>query len=84
MLERLTRDKLYSLFGRFVSDKEKKSYDIDTLVYISWGLTDSIQAHFYPIEVTSKGVIPTEYGLVMVTMIFSLFRLEKFRTVSFK
>jgi len=80
MLERLTRDKLYSLFGRFVSDKEKKSYDID----ISWGLTDSIQAHFYPIEVTSKGVIPTEYGLVMVTMIFSLFRLEKFRTVSFK
>jgi hypothetical protein len=73
MLERLTRDKPYNLFGRFVSDEEKKSYDIDTLVYISWGLTDSIQAPFYPIEATSKGATPTEYGLVMATMIHRLF-----------
>ena len=35
------------------------------LVYISWGLTDSIQAPFYPIEATSKGATPTEYGLVI-------------------
>ena len=36
------------------------------LVYISWGLTDSIQAPFYPIEATSKGASPTEYGLVSI------------------
>ncbi len=33
-------------------------------VYISWGLTDSIQAPFYPIEAEAKGADISEYGFV--------------------
>ncbi len=39
-------------------------------VYVSWGLTDSIQAPFYPIEASAKGASPSEYGLVRDSLHF--------------
>ena len=33
-------------------------------VYVAWGLTDSIQAPFYPIVAESKGASVGEYGSV--------------------
>ena len=43
------------------------------LVYVSWGLTDSIQAPFYPIEAEEKGATSTEYGLVFGIIHLAMF-----------
>jgi len=43
------------------------------LVYISWGLTDSIQAPFYPIEAANKGATPQEYGAVFGIIHLAMF-----------
>ena len=43
------------------------------LVYISWGLTDSIQAPFYPIEAEEKGASSAEYGLVFGIIHLAMF-----------
>ncbi len=42
-------------------------------VYISWGLTDSIQAPFYPIEAESKGADIAEYGFVFGIIHLAIF-----------
>jgi len=42
-------------------------------VYVTWGLTDSIQAPFYPIEAESKGANPAEYGAVFGIIHLSMF-----------
>jgi len=42
-------------------------------VYITWGLTDSIQAPFYPIEAENKGANPAEYGAVFGIIHLSMF-----------
>lgn len=42
-------------------------------VYITWGLTDSIQAPFYPIEAESKGSTPSEYGAVFGIIHLAMF-----------
>ena len=43
------------------------------LVYVSWGLTDSIQAPFYPIEAEEKGATSTQYGLVFGIIHLAMF-----------
>jgi len=43
------------------------------LVYVSWGLTDSIQAPFYPIEAEEKGATSSEYGLVFGIIHLAMF-----------
>lgn len=43
------------------------------LVYVTWGLTDSIQAPFYPIEAESKGATSSEYGLVFGIIHLAMF-----------
>jgi len=42
-------------------------------VYITWGLTDSIQAPFYPIEAENKGANPAEYGAVFGIIHLAMF-----------
>jgi len=42
-------------------------------VYLTWGLTDSIQAPFYPIEADAKGANPAEYGAVFGIIHLSMF-----------
>lgn len=42
-------------------------------VYLTWGLTDSIQAPFYPIEADSKGANPAEYGAVFGIIHLAMF-----------
>jgi len=42
-------------------------------VYITWGLTDSIQAPFYPIEAENKGATPSEYGAVFGIIHLAMF-----------
>lgn len=43
------------------------------LVYVTWGLTDSIQAPFYPIEAEKKGATSSEYGLVFGIIHLAMF-----------
>jgi len=43
------------------------------LVYVTWGLTDSIQAPFYPIEATAKGATASQYGLVFGIIHLAMF-----------
>jgi MFS family permease len=43
------------------------------LVYITWGLTDSIQAPFFPIEAENKGASPSEYGAVFGIIHLAMF-----------
>lgn len=42
-------------------------------MYITWGLTDSIQAPFYPIEAENKGANPAEYGAVFGIIHLAMF-----------
>ena len=42
-------------------------------VYVSWGLTDSIQAPFYPIVAESKGASVGEYGSVFGVIHLAIF-----------
>ena len=42
-------------------------------VYIAWGLTDSIQAPFYPIVAESKGATVAEYGFVFGIIHLAIF-----------
>lgn len=42
-------------------------------VYVTWGLTDSIQAPFYPIEAEQKGANPAEYGAVFGVIHLAMF-----------
>ena len=42
-------------------------------VYISWGLTDSIQAPFYPREASEKGATSSEYGFVFGIIHLAIF-----------
>eukprot|EP00088_Acartia_fossae_P003742 TRINITY_DN115_c0_g1_i1.p1 TRINITY_DN115_c0_g1~~TRINITY_DN115_c0_g1_i1.p1 ORF type:complete len:453 (-),score=79.16 TRINITY_DN115_c0_g1_i1:233-1591(-) len=42
-------------------------------VYITWGLTDSIQAPFFPIEAARKGSTPSEYGAVFGIIHLAMF-----------
>lgn len=42
-------------------------------VYLTWGLTDSIQAPFYPIEAEEKGANPAEYGGVFGIIHLAMF-----------
>jgi len=42
-------------------------------VYVTWGLTDSIQAPFYPIEADRKGANPAEYGAVFGIIHLAMF-----------
>ena len=42
-------------------------------VYVAWGLTDSIQAPFYPIEAASKGATVGEYGMVFGVIHLAIF-----------
>ena len=44
-----------------------------SLVFTCWGLTDSIQAPFYPIEAASKGATPAQYGLVFGIIHLAIF-----------
>ena len=44
-----------------------------SLVFTCWGLTDSVQAPFYPIEAASKGATPAQYGLVFGIIHLSIF-----------
>jgi hypothetical protein len=55
-----------------------KRNDVVTLilfcsVYIAWGLTDSIQAPFYPIVAESKGAHVGEYGFVFGIIHLAIF-----------
>ena len=43
------------------------------MVYISWGLTDSIQAPFYPLEAEEKGASSTESGPVFGIIYLAMF-----------
>eukprot|EP00095_Tigriopus_kingsejongensis_P002202 maker-scaffold1312_size48844-snap-gene-0.9 protein:Tk02202 transcript:maker-scaffold1312_size48844-snap-gene-0.9-mRNA-1 annotation:"mfs-type transporter slc18b1-like" len=42
-------------------------------VYVAWGLTDSIQAPFYPIEAERKGATVSEYGFVFGIIHLAIF-----------
>eukprot|EP00088_Acartia_fossae_P018660 TRINITY_DN20780_c0_g1_i1.p1 TRINITY_DN20780_c0_g1~~TRINITY_DN20780_c0_g1_i1.p1 ORF type:complete len:434 (-),score=65.50 TRINITY_DN20780_c0_g1_i1:268-1569(-) len=42
-------------------------------VYVTWGLTDSIQAPFYPIEADNKGANAAEYGAVFGIIHLAMF-----------
>eukprot|EP00088_Acartia_fossae_P044123 TRINITY_DN4676_c0_g1_i3.p1 TRINITY_DN4676_c0_g1~~TRINITY_DN4676_c0_g1_i3.p1 ORF type:complete len:484 (-),score=84.86 TRINITY_DN4676_c0_g1_i3:282-1733(-) len=42
-------------------------------VYVTWGLTDSIQAPFFPIEAEEKGASPSEYGAVFGIIHLAMF-----------
>jgi len=42
-------------------------------VYLTWGLTDSIQAPFYPIEADNKGANAAEYGAVFGIIHLAMF-----------
>ena len=42
-------------------------------VYVAWGLTDSIQAPFYPIVAESKGASVGEYGSVFGVIHLAIF-----------
>ena len=44
-----------------------------SLVFTCWGLTDSIQAPFYPIEAACKGATPAQYGLVFGIIHLAIF-----------
>ena len=42
-------------------------------VYVAWGLTDSIQAPFHPIEAEKKGATVGEYGFVFGVIHLAIF-----------
>ena len=44
-----------------------------SLVYISWGLTDSVQAPFYPIKASELGATPAQYGFVFGIIHLAIF-----------
>ena len=56
-----------------LTKKEITTVSLFCAVYISWGLTDSIQAPFYPKEASAKGATPAEYGFVFGVIHLAIF-----------
>lgn len=56
-----------------LTQKELITLSLFCAVYISWGLTDSIQAPFYPKEAAAKGATPAEYGFVFGVIHLAIF-----------
>ena len=56
-----------------LTKKELITLSLFCAVYISWGLTDSIQAPFYPKEAAAKGATPAEYGFVFGVIHLAIF-----------
>ena len=52
---------------------EKELCFLLSLVFTCWGLTDSIQAPFYPIEAASKGATAAQYGPVFGIIHLTIF-----------
>jgi MFS family permease len=63
----------YLLLGMEFSRSQWELIILFCAVYISWGLTDSIQAPFFPIEAERKGSTPSEYGAVFGIIHLAMF-----------
>merc|ERR1711936_1392787 len=61
------------LFKMLFNKGDLAALGLFSLVYVSWGLTDSIQAPFYPIKAEELGASPAQYGFVFGIIHLAIF-----------